>query len=92
MPPLEKTIVAKVIAEAKRQGFRTMKNHGSSYSIKGLPDILAIRDGRCYWMEVKRPGESPTKIQHHIMRQLRSFGCQVAVVTSVAEARELLHE
>jgi len=33
MPPLEKTIVAKVLAEAKRLGWWAMKNHGSSYSV-----------------------------------------------------------
>lgn len=88
--PLEKTIVAKVMAEAKRLGYWVMKNHGSAYSVKGLPDVLAIRDGRAVWMEVKRPGEEPTRIQEHRMRELRAAGCPVAVVHSAGEARGVL--
>ena len=92
MPPLEKTIVAKVLAEAKRLGLLAIKNHGSSYSVKGLPDVLAIKDGMCAWMEVKRPGEEPTRIQEHVMRQLAGAGCPVTVVRSASEARRFLEE
>ena len=67
-----------------------MKNHGSAYSVKGLPDVLVIKDGRAAWMEAKRPGEEPTKIQLHVMRQLAAAGCPVAVVHSAADARHFL--
>lgn len=87
---LEKTIVNNVIAQARRLGWWAMKNHGSAYSVKGLPDVLAIKDGRAVWMEVKRPGEQPTRIQEHRMRELEQFGCRVAVVRSAAEAVEFL--
>lgn len=87
---LEKTIVAKVLGEARRLGWWAMKNHGSAFSVKGLPDILVIRDGRAAWMEAKRPGEHPTRIQEHRMRELAAAGCPVAVVRSVGDAREFL--
>jgi hypothetical protein len=41
-------------------------------------------------MEVKRPGEEPTKIQEHRMRELIETGCPVAVVRSAGDAREFL--
>ena len=89
-PPLEKTIVARVMEQARAMGFWTMKNHGSAYSVKGLPDVLVVKHGRAAWMEVKRPGEGPTRIQLHVMRQLAAAGCPVAVVHSAADARHFL--
>ena len=88
--PLEKTIVRRVMDEARRAGWFCVKQHGSAFSLKGLPDILAIRGGRCVWMEAKRPGQEPTKIQLHVMRQLAAAGCPVAVVHSAADARHFL--
>ena len=86
---LEKAIVAKVVSTAKALGFWTHKTHGGPFS-RGIPDILAIRDGRACWMEVKRPGETPTRLQEHVLRQLAEAGCPVAVVTSAGEARAFL--
>lgn len=88
--PLEKTIVAKVIAAARQRGWWVMKTHVSAFSVAGLPDILAIKDGRAAWMEAKRPGESPTRIQEHRMRELAAVGCPVTVVTSAGDAIEFL--
>lgn len=90
MPPLEKVIVSRVIAECRRLGWWAMKNHGSQFSVAGLPDVLAIKDGRAAWMEAKRPGEEPTRIQEHRMRELAAVGCPVAVVRSAADARRFL--
>lgn len=88
----EARIVANIMAEARRLGWWVMKNHGSAYSVKGLPDLLAIKGGKSAWMEVKVPGAEPTKIQAHRMRELSGYGCLVAVVTSVQEARRFLQE
>lgn len=88
--PLEKVIVARVMDEARRLGFAAYKMHGGPYSVRGLPDVLAIRRGRAYWMEAKRPGEEPTRVQVARMRELAAAGCSVAVVTSAADARVFL--
>jgi Holliday junction resolvase len=90
MARLERTIVAKVMDEARRLGWWTMKNHGNAYSLKGLPDVLVIKDGRAAWMEVKRPGHDATRVQEHRMRELAKVGCPVTVVRSVGDAREFL--
>jgi hypothetical protein len=58
--------------------------------MSGVPDVLAIKDGRACWLECKRPGEHPTKIQELRMKELREAGCPVAVVTSADEARTFL--
>jgi len=89
--PLERTIVAKVMAVARGLGWWVMKTHGGSYgTVVGLPDVLCIKDGRAAWMEVKRPGCDPTRVQLHRQRELSSFGCPVATVTSAADAGEFL--
>ena len=67
-----------------------MKTHGSAFGVAGLPDILVIKEGRAACMEAKRPGESPTRIQEHRMRELAAAGCPVTVVTSAGDAIEFL--
>ena len=87
---LEKTVVAKVVATARSLGWWTAKMHGNAFSVQGLPDVLAIKDGRVCWLECKTPGNRPTRIQEHRMRELTEYGCPVAVVTSGGEARAFL--
>lgn len=87
---LEKTVVAKVMATARSMDWWCCKLHGNAYSLAGLPDILAIKDGRAAWLECKTPGNRPTRIQEHRMRELAAAGCPVAVVTSAGEARAFL--
>jgi hypothetical protein len=89
-PPLEKTIVANVMAVARSMGYWVMKNHGSQFSVAGLPDVLLIKEGRAVWLEAKRPGEEPTRIQEHRMRELIGVGCPVAVVRSAGDAKAFL--
>jgi len=67
-----------------------VKIHGGPFQLSGLPDVLAIKGGRAAWMEFKRPGCEPTKIQQHRMRELVDAGCQVAVVRSAADVRVFL--
>lgn len=89
--PLERTIVAKVMAQARSLGWWAMKTHGGSYgTVVGLPDVLCIKDGRAAWMEVKRPGFEPTRVQLHRQRELVGYGCSVTTVTSAADARHFL--
>ena len=89
--PLEKTIVAKVMAASRALGWWVMKTHGGSFgTVVGLPDILAIKNGRAVWMEVKRPGEDPTRVQLHRQRELSAYGCAVTTVFSAGDAKEFL--
>lgn len=87
---LERTIVAKVMSTAKSLGWFAVKIHGNAYQMAGLPDVLAIKGGRAVWMEVKVPGNEPSKIQVHRMKELAAAGCPVAVVYSAGEARAFL--
>lgn len=88
--PSEASIVAKGMAEAKRLGFFAIKIHGNQYQMAGIPDVLCLRGGRAYWIEFKRPGEEPTKLQVHRMRQLEEAGCLTTVACSVGDVRAFL--
>ena len=78
------------MALARELGFYAIKMHGSAYSLKGIPDNLLLKDGRAFWIEFKRPGEEPTKIQLKRMAELAAVGCAVAVCTSAQEVHEFL--
>lgn len=88
--PLEKTIVAKIKQLAEGLGWWVTKMHGNQFMAKGLPDLLLIKNGRAAWIEVKRPGNDPTRIQEHRMRELATAGCPVTVACSAADARHFL--
>jgi len=78
------------IAEAKRLGWWSLKLHGGPYQTAGLPDVLVIKGGRAAWMEIKRPGEDPTRLQNHRMRELIEAGSPCTVVRSVGDAKAFL--
>ena len=71
-------------------GWKAYKTHGSHYSQRGLPDVFCLKNGVTAWMEVKRPGNDPTKIQVHNLKTLAGMNFPVEVVYSAADARRFL--
>lgn len=51
----------------------------------GWPDLMAIRNGIVCFIEVKRPGVMPTKLQQHRMDQIRRKGGQCFVICDARE-------
>jgi hypothetical protein len=49
----------------------------------GSPDRFYIRKGQIYFVEVKRPGEKPTKEQVERHQELRNAGAVVIVADSL---------
>ncbi len=54
----------------------------------GCPDVLAIKDGRALFVEVKRPGKKPTARQVAMMDTLRGYGARCLVATSIADLQD----
>jgi hypothetical protein len=50
---------------------------------KGTPDRFYISKGQIYFVEVKRPGEKPTKEQIERHQELRDAGAVVIVADSL---------
>lgn len=40
----------------------------------GIPDLMAIRDGKTVFIEVKREGEEPAPLQKHRLNQINDKG------------------
>jgi hypothetical protein len=52
----------------------------------GVPDIIAIRDGRAYGLELKAPGGRLTAVQRDAHAALTAAGATVATASSLDEA------
>ena len=88
----EKTITAAIIRCLRADGWLVWKNHGTQFSTTGLPDLMAVREGRFIAIEVKRPGGKTTPMQDWWIEQLRAQGVAAGVATSVDEAVEIAAE
>lgn len=56
----------------------------------GGMDLICIRRGRHIWVEVKREGEEARRKQEFVAREMRSFGAEVYLVDTIADARRVL--
>lgn len=69
---------------------RTDKGNLVRMNRAGTPDIFALKNGKCLFIEVKRPGNKPTALQTAVMEELEQYGARCLVVHSVEELEELL--
>lgn len=59
----------------------------------GVPDRMVILPGgRVGFIELKRPGEEPRKLQRVRQAELEKLGCYVAVVDSAERAEAVISE
>lgn len=47
-----------------------------------MPDLIALKDGRVVFIEVKRPGQKPRPLQEYRHKKLREAGFEVIIATS----------
>lgn len=53
---------------------------------RGFPDrIVLMPKGRIYFVELKRPGATPTNIQNKVHNQIRALGFTVEVLSTYDE-------
>lgn len=64
-----------------KQGERTIK-----CGVKGMSDLLFIKDGRAYWLEVKTETGRPSAEQLNFLSVMRMHGCVAEIVRSVDDA------
>ena len=86
---LEKDIERQCGRAAKARGCLWYK--WVSPSQRGVPDRILIRpNGTVAFVELKRPGKHPTKLQAHCIRKLRDQGCEVHVINNVESFKDIL--
>jgi hypothetical protein len=66
------------------------KVHGGARQKAGSPDPCVVWYGRSVWLEVKRPGETPTRLQWQRIDEIREAGGVADVVESVPQAAAVL--
>jgi len=74
----------------KERGVVYRKRWGGPYAVVGDPDLYFVWKGQHWEVELKRPGEKPTKVQEVRLTEWGGAGARVAVVSSPAEFRLLL--
>lgn len=88
--PLESTIQRNIIKALRAEGIWAGKINVEGRA--GYPDLLAMRDGKCCLLEVKRSeaarraNTDTSALQETRREELFDFGVPVAVVISVDEA------
>ena len=69
-----------------KQGDRSIK-----CGVKGMSDLLFIRDGKAYWLEVKTPTGRIRPEQEKFLAVMRDrYGCVCGIVRSVQDALEVV--
>lgn len=67
-----------------------IKLPGSPMLRRGMPDLLVIRKGKAYFLEIKQPRVKPTKLQQHRIEQIRLSGAVAEVVHSWDDVKRFL--
>lgn len=68
---------------------RAEKLHGSAYGSQKL-DLFGAKDGKLFYLEVKVPGNKPTKRQESTIRKWQEVGVLCTWVDSVDQTLELV--
>lgn len=74
----------------EERGAFMFKIHGGPTMMAGLPDLIGVWKGRFIAIEVKMPGNHPSKIQERVIDKIRAAGGRVVVAHSVPEALTVL--
>lgn len=86
---LEKTLEAKACRTIRSLGGLALKF--SSPSSRGWPDRLMLcNHGKLFWVEFKKKGEKPTKLQKHRHNSLIHRGFHVYLCESTDQFNEIL--
>jgi hypothetical protein len=88
----EKIIEKNIRKYLEKQGYLTYKIHVGRYGPEGFPDLLIVKGGITSYLEVKKPGETPTPIQIFRMKELRQAGCIARPVWSIEHVKQVLRE
>ena len=49
----------------------------------GVPDRIVLLNGKCYFVELKKPGAKPRKLQKAVMKTFNKLGFKVYVIDSI---------
>ena len=85
----ESSVQTSIIKYLKSEGWFVTKLVSTSTS--GIPDLLAIRNGRTIFIEVKRIGGKTSSIQDYRIKELKSYGVEVFIFDNLQDAKRTLN-
>jgi hypothetical protein len=93
--PTEKSLLRTCERVLKARGIVYRKRHGDIYAVKGDPDLYFLfpRPGERpihVEIELKRPGEAPTRLQQVRLDEWARAGALTGVVWTIDDLRGLL--
>jgi len=86
MKPIENDVETYLYKQAKKHDILYYKF--TAPSTRGVPDRILIGNGKTIFLELKRPGEKPRKLQFAIHKRMREHGATVFV----ADTKELVND
>ena len=86
---LEKDVEGKASDYAESIGYISLKINVVGQ--RGWPDHLFVNThGHHVWIEFKKPGEKPSKLQDYRLQQLREQGAEAHWTDNLARAKDIL--
>jgi Holliday junction resolvase len=75
----EADIQSKIMRRLRAEGYYVVKIVQAT--VTGLPDLLALKPNEARWIEVKRPGKKPSRVQEYRHDELRGLGFRVEILS-----------
>jgi Holliday junction resolvase len=79
----EAEIQAQIIKEMRSRGW--LVNKLIQTTLNGSPDLIAHKDGRTVYIEVKRPGQKVRPLQDFRHRELARYGISTYVLFDISQ-------
>lgn len=83
---IENVIENHLTSRCEELDIYVIKNTGK----RGIPDRLLIKNGKHYFIELKRPGKKATELQKEIHERLRRHGATVFVIDNKDDIDKVL--
>jgi Holliday junction resolvase-like predicted endonuclease len=84
----ESIIQTKIKDHLKKRGYLVVKI--IQCTLNGWPDLMAMKDGKCVFIEVKRDGEPLAPLQEYRRGQIRKAGCQHITAWGIDDVKHLI--
>jgi Holliday junction resolvase len=68
----EALLQRKIILKLEQDGWYVIKLIQTNKN--GLPDLMALKDGKVIFLEIKKPGKIPRPLQYFRLRELTDLG------------------
>lgn len=90
MAKLESCVQREIIAYLESCGWYVVKLIQTNKN--GIPDLMAVREGKCIFVEVKREGQTAKPLQVYRINELIQHGATAFVAHSVGDVIAYMNE